>query len=359
MCCPDVSELPPPPPGKTGWPWTEGSAEASDIRSSIVSRSLVAVGSEPKVSMVTPSYNQAQFLEETIRSVLLQGYPNLEYIIMDGGSTDGSVEIIQKYAPWLAYWVSEKDGGQADAVNKGWQIATGDAVTWLNSDDVLMSGCLETVVSALYGSEPAELVYGNVYAINADSQVLYLIRGAPFVSADILVRAHNPIPQQGFLLKRSLLERIGWLDPELHFCMDFDYWCRAALHNVQAVYVDTGLAYFRQHACAKTSTQYKIRISNRERIFEKVFSDPHLSPLYQQQRETARNYVLLQAAYIAYKAGDVAVTRRYAWQYICAMRRRSSFLGLYLFFCTLGGHQGLQLAKRLRSLRKGRRQGVQ
>ena len=119
MRCPTINELPSPPPGKRGWPWTEDSPQLPDT---------MPDGSPwPKISIVTPSLNQGPFIEETIRSVLLQGYPNLEYIIMDGGSTDESIEIIKKYEPWLAYWESEPDRGQSHAINKGFQRASGDS----------------------------------------------------------------------------------------------------------------------------------------------------------------------------------------------------------------------------------------
>src|SRR5512140_3007798 len=134
MRCPTLSELPTSPPGKTGWPWTEESPQMTDA--------LPDGLPWPCVSIVTPSYNQAQFIEETIRSVLLQGYPDLEYIIIDGGSMDSSVEIIRKYELWLAYWVSEKDSGQSHAINKGMKTATGEVVAWLNSDDTLTPDAL-------------------------------------------------------------------------------------------------------------------------------------------------------------------------------------------------------------------------
>lgn len=144
-----LKELPPPPSGRYGWPWTEENPRLPDT--------MPNGSSWPRVSIVTPSYNQAHFLEETIRSVLLQGYPNLEYIIMDGGSTDGSVDIIHKYEPWLAYWFSGKDQGQSHAINKGWAHSTGDYMAWLNSDDVYLPKSVVRAVNALQAKPWAHL----------------------------------------------------------------------------------------------------------------------------------------------------------------------------------------------------------
>src|SRR5437016_13438199 len=137
MRCPSILDLPPALPGKTGWPWTAGISHLPALRRDH--------SPWPRISIITPSYNQGRFIEETIRSVLLQGYPNLEYLIIDGGSSDESVEIITKYSPWLAYWVSEKDHGQSDAINRGLRRATGEVVAWLNSDDVPQENSLSTV----------------------------------------------------------------------------------------------------------------------------------------------------------------------------------------------------------------------
>ena len=142
MRCPTLDELPPPPSGKAGWPWTE---EGPPIPDASAERQQW-----PRVSIVTPSYNQGRFLEETIRSVLLQGYPDFEYFIIDGGSADESLEIIRRYEPWLTYWTSEPDRGQSDAINKGWARATGDVVTYLNSDDCYLTGAVAKV--NLFGS---------------------------------------------------------------------------------------------------------------------------------------------------------------------------------------------------------------
>ena len=150
MRCRTLTELPPPPAGKSGWPWTVETPPVPLARPD---------GSPwPRISIVTPSYNQGQFIEETIRSVLLQGYPDLEYIIIDGGSTDQSVEIIKKYEAWLTYSVSENDGGQSHAINKGFERATGVLLSWLNSDDVLLPDALAAVAARLSSSAVKVLV---------------------------------------------------------------------------------------------------------------------------------------------------------------------------------------------------------
>src|ERR1700750_2702693 len=136
MRCPSLDELPPPPPGKTGWPWTEAGRSVEDFADH---------SHWPRITIITPSYNQGHFLEETMRSVLLQGYPDLEYLVIDGGSTDNSVALIRKYEAWLAYWTSEADRGQAHAINKGLERVTGSLWGWINSDDLLNQNSLALV----------------------------------------------------------------------------------------------------------------------------------------------------------------------------------------------------------------------
>jgi glycosyltransferase involved in cell wall biosynthesis len=139
MRCPTLAELPPPPPGKTGWPWTEECPQLPDTRPD---------GSPwPRITIVTPSYNQGEFIEETIRSVLLQGYPDLEYFIMDGGSTDESVDKIIQYQAWLSHWCTGKDSGQADAITKALERASGIWFHNVNSDDVLLPNALQRIGS--------------------------------------------------------------------------------------------------------------------------------------------------------------------------------------------------------------------
>ena len=152
MRCPSLKDLPAPPAGKTGWPWTEETPFPSDENP----QGFVW----PKISIVTPNYNFGDFIEETIRSVLLQGYPDLEFIIIDGGSSDNSVEIIKKYAPWIAYWSSEPDECQAAAINKGIKHCTGQIFNWICSDDILFKMALRTVGEAFSINQP-DLIIGR------------------------------------------------------------------------------------------------------------------------------------------------------------------------------------------------------
>jgi glycosyltransferase involved in cell wall biosynthesis len=202
------------------------------------------------VSIVTPSYNQARFLEATIQSVLNQDYPNLEYLIVDGGSTDGSVEIIKKYADRLAWWVSEPDRGQTDAINKGFARARGDILAWINSDDTYEPGAVREAVAYLQAHPEAGMVYGDANYIDEHGRV---IGRFPAAQTDYrrLRRGYVHIPQQAAFFRAALWRKVGPLDPTFYFAMDYDLWVRLAreapLHYVPRVW-----ANFRLHSDAKT-----------------------------------------------------------------------------------------------------------
>jgi GT2 family glycosyltransferase len=255
MTRPTLSALPAPPPGRTGWPWTEESPQLPPAQPD--GRPW------PRVSVVTPSYNQAEFLEETIRSVLLQGYPDLELIIIDGDSTDGSVDIIRKYEPWLAHWCSEPDRGQSHAINKGFRLATGEILAWLNSDDIYFPGAVRVPVEAMART-------GSDIFIGAMEKVEMTADGPRFVKHSLSTRGRpiHELPilagqkgasfhfiQPPMFWRRTLWERTGGLDERYHYVMDME-WCNRALAAGATVATrDEVLARFALHPGSKSQDQ--------------------------------------------------------------------------------------------------------
>ena len=217
------------------------------------------------VSVVTPSFNQGQFIEETIRSILLQGYPNLEYFIMDGGSTDASVEIIKKYSPWLSYWVSEPDSGQSDAINRGLKRASGQFATWINSDDLLAKNALVEHASRI-GFAPDTVYVGDCIYIDKTSKVLSLHRGN-VQSLEDLVRLKTlwgtggQIVQPEVLFPRELALSIGGLNSDNHFTMDYELWGRLFLVGAEFQYTEIPFGMFREHPDQKAQDPLRVNAS--------------------------------------------------------------------------------------------------
>jgi len=205
-----------------------------------------------RVTIVTPSFNQAPYLEATIQSVLIQDYPEIEYFIMDGGSTDGSLEIIKKYADKLAGWVSEPDKGQTDAINKGFARATGDVLAWLNSDDTYEPGAVTQAVELLAQHPEISMIYGDCNYIDEAGRV---IGRFPAAQTDYrrLREGYVHIPQQASFFRADLVRRVGQLDPTFYFAMDYDLWVRLA-KIAPLLYVPHLWANFRLHRDAKTIT---------------------------------------------------------------------------------------------------------
>ncbi len=205
----------------------------------------------PLVSIITPSFNQARFLEETIRSVLEQDYPKIEYIIVDGGSTDDSTEIIRKYSDRLAWWVSEKDRGQTDAINKGFAHATGEILAWLNSDDTYLPEAIYEAVAFLQSHPDVGMVYGDANLINEAGGV---IGKFPAAQTDYrrLRQGYVHIPQQASFWRAELWRQVGPLDPTFYFAMDYDLWVRLA-RVTRLQYYPRLWANFRLHGGGKTT----------------------------------------------------------------------------------------------------------
>ena len=247
MHCPGLAELPPPPAGRTGWPWTETYQPA---RSSIAEW--------PRLSIVTPSLNQGAFLEETIRSILLQSYPDLEYFVIDGGSTDGSVDIIRKYEPWLTFWESVPDRGQPHAINKGLARTTGDLLAYLCSDDVYRPGVFYRVVQALMDNPENRWLGGACLLVDETrDSVDILVPQLPDLPEKWLLKPFGfpyCFPQPGVFFQRDLVESAGLFLEDFQYAFDFEYFVRLLFSAQRPILLNEILAMYRVHAASKTGS---------------------------------------------------------------------------------------------------------
>ncbi len=217
----------------------------------------------PRISIVTPSYNQAPFLEQTICSVLDQGYPNLEYFIMDGGSTDGSVEIIRKYARYFTYWVSEKDRGHSHAINKGFQRASGNILAFINSDDYYLPGAFRYVAQE-YLHQPFDLLAGTCHYVDVDGNLMQVVKRYPSCLMDFMdiPRAkHVFLTQPEVFLNRKVFEKIGGFREDIKYAIDREYWIRTMAAGFSIYHITDDLACFRVHDGTKTSDEISGYIS--------------------------------------------------------------------------------------------------
>jgi glycosyltransferase involved in cell wall biosynthesis len=260
MRCPVLSELPLPSEGKTGWPWTEESSPLPE---------LTPQGfSWPRIGIVTPSFNQAEFIEETIRSVLLQGYPNQEYIIIDGGSKDSSVDVIKKYEKWVAYWVSEPDRGQSHAINKGFHKTTGEIVAWINSDDLYTRDSFMNVGRYFTNNPDMDMVFGDCALIDDRGNQTGRLEAPYEFSLKQLIETGDFIPQPSVFFTKKALKESGGLNESLHYSMDYELWIKIGLsHRVGNIH--TLLSAFRKQPNQKTFTtnnlQYRENLKIRSR----------------------------------------------------------------------------------------------
>jgi len=239
-----VNDLPPIPGKKEGYPWTEGSSPGNNA----YSRSNL-----PKISIITPSYNQSKYIEETIRSVLLQGYPNLEYIIIDGGSTDETVEIIRKYDQYITYWVSEPDRGQTHALNKGIKKVTGEIFTFINSDDLLAANALYRVAEHFRSNPSTWALYGGHTEIDQWGNAIQSFKPHKKLSWKDLALGKTYQPQPGAFWRTSVFQKTGTFREDLHYFFDQEFFIRLLMHyKIEST--EGPLAYARIHGDAKTQS---------------------------------------------------------------------------------------------------------
>lgn len=294
------------------------------------------------VSVITPSYNQAAFLEQTLRSVLDQGYPELEYIVVDGGSTDGSLDIIQRYADRLAWWASEKDSGQAEAINKGMQRAHGEVVAWLNSDDIYLPGAIAGAVAALGAHPDAVLVYGNTRAVDAAGRTLNVLRYRQLSLDDLL--CYEIIGQPAVFMRRAAYEAAGGLDPSYHFMLDHQLWVKIALQG-PILHVGEEWAAARYHPQAKNRAQATGFAREAWRLLEWMQAEPRLQPALQRVGPRARASVLrVNARYLLDDGQSGAALR--AWAQAFAVHPPTALRRLNLFVSALLNLLGLGLVRR-------------
>jgi glycosyltransferase involved in cell wall biosynthesis len=253
-----LKDLPPPPAGKSGWPWTTHNKRLPE---------KMPDGSEwPRLSIVTPSYNQGKFIEATIRSVLLQGYPNLEYIIIDGGSTDNSVETIKKYDKYLFYWHSKKDRGQADAINQGLEKSSGQILGWINSDDVYVKGTFNKIAKAFHFQPNCIVVHGNRILINEIGEVTGWMCLPPF---DPKALIYNVCSETAFW-QRAVMKEAGILNASLQFAIDLEFFGRLYKYG-EFMKLNEYLGYFRCYSENKSSTMAHIGREEAAREWRRLF----------------------------------------------------------------------------------------
>lgn len=265
-----------------------------------------------KISIITPSYNQARFLERTIQSILAQDHANIEYIVIDGSSTDGSVDIIRRYEDHLAYWVSEKDDGQADAINKGFSVSTGQYLTWLNSDDILYPSSIRKMVEYLEANPQFDFAYGDV-DLGFDERNTSTLKGRSMSFEDMLKTLEVPIPQQGCVWRRSVSDKIGGLNPKWHVVLDREFFLRVAeRYNVS--YLPGSIGFFRYHPDSKSIAQQARWLEELPPMYDEFFSRPDIGRNVIALRRETFGMVYLQCAAIAFRNNFYSRMAAYLWK---------------------------------------------
>ena len=209
----------------------------------------------PTISVITPSFNQAKYIDETLQSVRSQGYPELEHLVIDGASTDGTVDLLRRYSSMPAWnymhWISEPDKGQSDAINKGFRMATGDIIGWLNSDDLFEPNCFGAIMRVFESRPDVDFVYGDYRIMDSAGKTIILKREIDF-DWNIMLCGLNYIAQPNVFFRRRVFDKLGYLDQSLHYVMDYEFWLRAASNGFRFHHVAQTLAACRWHLDAKT-----------------------------------------------------------------------------------------------------------
>jgi glycosyltransferase involved in cell wall biosynthesis len=264
--------------------------------------------SRPLVSIVTPSYNQAAFLEETMLSVLEQDYPRIEYVVVDDGSTDGSVEIIRRYADRLAWWTRQENAGQPAALNRGFAHTSGDLLAFLNSDDTLLPGAVSAFVEAFGDDRDLLLVYGDSLT-RQDGREIGTLRARDWDPRELVRTGANPVPQQASMWRREAWELAGPFDEGSFFFFEYEFLVRLAAHG-RAKRLERPLATFRLHPASKTVEPSTAKAEDAARLADIFFTGPTFPPELLPHARRGRASYHLRAAFVYYQAGRIARARR-------------------------------------------------
>jgi len=265
----------------------------------------------PLVSIVTPSFNKGLYIEETLLSIRNQTYKNIEHIVIDGGSTDETLSILKKYSPVLV-WVSEPDKGQSDAINKGWRIAKGDIIAYLNADDTYLPNAVEIAVNFFLKHPETAMIYGDGIFSDEKGKFLMNFTAGEFKLKNLVFCKDN-ILQPAVFLRKTVFETIGDVDADLHLAMDLDYWIRTGL-RYKVNYIPQQLATAKIYLDAKSSAQMHKYVMEYEHILEKLFSNPQLPPDIKLIEKDAFNFVYVKGGldYLHVKMGREGM--RYLWK---------------------------------------------
>src|SRR5574341_263705 len=302
------------------------------------------------VSIITPSFNQSAYLEQTMKSVLGQDYPAIEYIVVDGGSTDGSVDIIKRYSSRLAFWTSERDRGQADAINKGVVHASGDILAWLNSDDYYLPGIISAVVKTFEQNSDTVMVYGNMLAVDEMGRTINALKYRQLSLEDLL--CFQIIGQPAVFFRRAAFERAGGLDTTFHFMLDHQLWIKIAAQG-KSLHVPQLWAAARYHAGAKNRLQAVEFPREAFRILDWASKEPSLAPVLAHLGRRARASAhRVDARYL--RSEEASWPALKAWTRVLVLHPPTALARLNLFGSALLNLLGLRWLRE--SILENRRQ---